>query len=234
MSTTVAAPIVDGLPEVGLRFLRSSIASWLSRKWEIRERGDSHVPETGPVILASNHIGWLDGPLLIARAPRPAHAMVKTEAFEGRSGRLLRFTGQIRVDRSINDAAALRQALRALEAGQVVALYPEGSRGAGDLATIKPGVAWLALATGAPVVPVAIFGTREPGGSADSRPPKGSQIDVVYGAPMTVPRQERPIETAVVADVTGQIHEHLRQHLAWAQSTVKRELPGPLPGRSDG
>lgn len=232
MSEAPRLQSVDGLPEAGLRLLRPWASSYLDRQWDIRERGGSYVPDDGPVILASNHLGWLDGPLLIIKAPRPAHAMVKSEAFTGKTGRLLRFAGQIRVERNATDAGALRQAMRALRAGQVVALYPEGTRGGGDLATIKSGVAWLALATGAPVVPVAIFGTREPGGASDSKPEKGARIDIVYGAPITVPAQPWPRDNELVADVTGQIHEHLRDHLAWAQDALKRTLPGPLPAGS--
>lgn len=227
--TGVDIPPVDGLGEGTLKVLRWRLGKSLAKKYNLNERGLENIPSSGPVIIASNHIGWMDGPLLIARFPRPAHAMVKAEAWEGRSGRVLRAGGQIKVDRHRNDTAAVRTAYRALRAGQVVVMYPEGKRGAGEFEEIKPGVAWLALATGAPVVPVAVFGTREPGGTAESRPAKGASIDLVYGAPIAVPEQPWPRTTETVSAVAEQIHNHLKQHLAWAKTVVKRELPGPLP-----
>ncbi|MCW2831251.1 MAG: 1-acyl-sn-glycerol-3-phosphate acyltransferase, partial [Aeromicrobium sp.] len=106
--------VVEGLPEGGLRFMRRRVTGYFHRRWDIHERGREHVPESGPVILASNHIGWLDGPLLFVTSPRPVHAMVKEEEFVGHTGRLLRFVGQIKVSRKRTDAGALRRAVAAL------------------------------------------------------------------------------------------------------------------------
>ena len=221
-----------GLPENGLRTLRRYAQSWLDRRWDIHQRGIDRVPKEGPVILASNHIGWLDGPVMFLKAPRPGHALVKSEAFVGRTGKLLRYGAQIPITRGRTDAGALRMAADALAAGQVVIVYPEGKRGDGELRRIKGGVAWLALVSGAPVVPVAIFGTREPGAASESRPPKGARIDVVYGEPIRFPAVEWPRTPDVIDDVTGQILEHMREHLSWAKSATRRGLPGPLPAGS--
>ncbi len=218
-----------GLPERGLRMLRPLARRYLERRWEVRQRGLHKVPDDGPVIYASNHLGWLDGPLLIICTPRPAHALVKAEAFVGRTGRLLRFAGQIPLDRFRRDVGALRTAADALAAGQSVVVYPEGIRGAGDVARTKDGVAWLALVSGAPVVPVAIFGTRSAGADAESRPERGAAVDVVYGEPLRVDPVPWPRTRARVADAGRRITEHLRQHVEWAAATGHLELPGPLP-----
>jgi 1-acyl-sn-glycerol-3-phosphate acyltransferase len=218
-----------GMPERGLRTLRQYAPRWLDRRWVVHQRGVHHVPATGPVILASNHIGWLDGPVLFLKAPRPAHALVKRELFTGRTGRLLRYAGQIPVDRARTDVGALRLAADALAAGQVIVTFPEGSRGDGELRQIKNGIGWLALVSGAPIVPVAIFGTREPGGATESRPPKGSRIDVVYGELIQFEAMPWPRTPELIDDVTGQILEHLQAHLAWAKGATKRGLPGPMP-----
>ena len=61
-----------GLPEGGLKFMRSVVAPYVNRHWDIHERGQGNVPEEGPVILASNHIGWLDGPLLFVTPSQAA------------------------------------------------------------------------------------------------------------------------------------------------------------------
>jgi 1-acyl-sn-glycerol-3-phosphate acyltransferase len=221
-----------GMPEKGLRTLRRYGQPWLDRRWEIHQRGAHHVPKEGPVILASNHIGWLDGPILFLKAPRPAHALVKQEAFVGRTGKLLTYAGQIKLDRDRTDVGALRSAADALAAEQVVAVYPEGHRGAGELRQIKPGLAWLALVSGAPIVPLVIFGTREPGAGSESRPMKGARIDVVYGETIRFPAMPWPRTPEMIDDVSGQILEHMRTHLTWAKGATKRGLPGPLPSGS--
>jgi 1-acyl-sn-glycerol-3-phosphate acyltransferase len=187
------------------------------------------------VIFASNHIGWLDGPLLFARLPRPAHALVKEEEFSGRHGRLLKFVGQIKVSRGRNDTGALRRAEAALAAGQAVLIYPEGRRGEGEFEEFKGGVAWLALVSGAPVVPVAVFGTRQAGEPAEARAPKGTRLDITYGRPLEFPMQGWPRDRGMIEDAGEQIHDHLRAHILWSKNVLKRELPGPLPrGSSDG
>lgn len=218
-----------GLPENGLRTLRRYATRWFDKRWEIHQRGEHRVPKEGPVILASNHIGWLDGPLLFLKAPRPAHALVKSELFVGRTGRLLNYAGQIPINRERTDVGALRTAADALAADQVVIVYPEGHRGDGELRQIKNGVAWLALVSGAPIVPVAIFGTREPGAASESRPSRGARIDIVYGDPIRFPALPWPRTAEMLGDVTEQVLYHMREHLTWSKSATKRGLPGPLP-----
>jgi 1-acyl-sn-glycerol-3-phosphate acyltransferase len=225
----------SGLPERGLRFMRGRASGYFHRRWEIHERGRARVPETGPVILASNHIGWLDGPLLVATAPRPPHAMVKEEEFAGRNARLLRFVGQIKIARGRTDVGALRTAIRALEAEQCVLVFPEGKRGGGEFEQFKGGVTYLGLVTGAPIVPVAIFGTRQRGESPQARPARGTRLDIVYGKPIQFPMQGWPRDRGMLEDAGGQIHAHLRAHVSAAKDALKRELPGPLPtGFPDG
>lgn len=224
----------EGMPEKGLRFARRRAHGYFHRRWEIHERGVHHVPLDGPVILASNHIGWLDGPLLVATAPRPLHAMAKEEEFNGKTGRLLRFVGQIKVSRDRTDAGALRQARSALAAGQAVLLYPEGTRGDGEFSRFKGGVTYLGLISGAPIVPVALFGTREAGESSSARPPRGRRLDIVYGGPIQFPMQGWPRDRGMMEDAGEQIRDHLRAHVSRAKTALNRDLPGPLPtGSSD-
>ena len=222
-------PAHVGLKDGGLKVLRSVLGPYIRRRWDINERGEWHVPTEGPVIIASNHIGWLDGPLLIATTPRPAHALVKRESFSGRTGALLRFAGQISVDRTGTDSGAIRKAVQALRAGQSVVLYPEGTRGDGEFTALKGGIGYLALVTGAPIVPVAIFGTRKAGQASGAKPDKGARIDVIYGPSIQFMNHGWPREKESVAEATAQIHEHLLAHLADAKTKTKLELPGKLP-----
>ncbi|MCI4578723.1 1-acyl-sn-glycerol-3-phosphate acyltransferase, partial [Escherichia coli] len=124
----------------------------------------------GPVVVASNHLGVVDGPLMAIFAPRPVHALTKVEMFDGRLGSFLRTCGQIPLDRFAVDNAAVRTSLRVLRDGGVVGIFPEGQRGAGELELFHRGAAYLAMVTGAPVVPLTVFGTREPGGTMSSLP----------------------------------------------------------------
>jgi 1-acyl-sn-glycerol-3-phosphate acyltransferase len=218
-----------GLPEHGLRLMRGLTRGYFHRRWDIHLRGQGYVPERGPVILAANHIGWLDGPLMFVTAPRPPHALVKEEEFSGRTGHLMRFVGQIKTARGRNDTGALRRAVQALEAGQCLLIYPEGLRGDGEFHVFKGGVAYLALVTGAPVVPVAIVGTRLAGEASDARPAKGARLDVVYGKPIQFPMQSWPRDRGMIEDAGEQILDHLRDHLTRVKDVLKRDLPGPLP-----
>lgn len=220
------------LPEAGLRRYRS-IGGWrIQSRWTVNVRGAFRVPDDGPVIFASNHIGWLDGPLLIALSPRPAHALVKAEAFTGLNRWLLKFAGQIKTRRKATSVGAMRTAVRALRANQCVMIWPEGTRGAGELERVHPGVGYLASVSGAPVIPVAVFGTRQPGDTRDARPPKGATIEIMYGDPIRVARCDWPRTQDAVSRATTQIAGQLRDHLEQAQLNSHIGLPGPL-GNND-
>src|SRR5699024_11222070 len=138
--------------EAGLGFYRSVSGARMRSRWTIDERGVFRVPDQGPVIFASNHIGWMDGPLLIALSPRPSHALVKAEAFTGFDGLFLRVGGQIRIDRNHTDVGALRRAVKVLRAGQAVTVWTEGTSGGGEIVVIQQGVGYGAVDRGAHVV----------------------------------------------------------------------------------
>ncbi|GAA5034227.1 lysophospholipid acyltransferase family protein [Terrabacter aeriphilus] len=144
------------------------------------------VPLTGPVILVANHAAFLDGPFVFSMAPRPVNFLVKQEAFRGFFGWLIRAVGQIPIDRTVGDRAALATATAVLERGGAVGIFPEGNRGTGEVEQVNQGAAWIGLRTGATIVPVAVSGTRPPGGSADAWPRPRSTLDVVFGEPFTL------------------------------------------------
>ena len=141
--------------------------------------GRSNVPAAGPVIFAGNHISFLDGPVMFGASPRPMHILVKQEMFTGFLGRVLAASGQLPVDRR-GGRAALATARSLLDAGRCVGILPEGTRGSGEAAAINNGVAWLALNSGATVVPVAILGTqdrrRTPGHGSRTPPAAARQL----------------------------------------------------------
>lgn len=210
-----------------LRLLRPAGRVWFRSRYDVRTHGEHHVQPRGPHIVASNHIGLLDGPLLAAFAPRPVHALTKKEMFEGRTGVALRAVGQIPLSRYEVDPSAMKDCLRVLRDGGVVAIYPEGTRGAGDFGRFQNGVAYLALVTGAPVVPLVVFGTREPGGGIDSVPERGARFDLVFGSPVYLEARPWPRRQHEVRRAADELRKTLLDHLARAQDLTGRQLPGP-------
>jgi 1-acyl-sn-glycerol-3-phosphate acyltransferase len=205
------------------------VTNMLARRWNVEVFGRENVPLSGPVILASNHIAMLDGPVMAAAAPRAFHALVKVEMFIGPERHFFSATGQIPVDRRSVDRAAIRSALAVLSAGRALAIYPEGRRGLGDLARVKPGVGYLALCTGAPVVPVACLGTRA--GTVDKRivPVKGQRMAVGFGEPLSFETMGWPRTRDAVSAASGRITDALRANLAGLRERTGIALPPDLP-----
>jgi len=216
-----------------LRAIRPVARAAFRRRFDIRVHGEEHIPRSGGAIIASNHIGLLDGPLLAAFAPRPVHALTKKEMFSGSTGAFLLAVGQVPLSRYDVDPKAIKGCLRVLQGGGVVGIYPEGSRGDGELRHVHTGAAYLALVTGAPVVPLVMFGTRDPGGHTDSIPGKGSRFDFVYGAPVYWEAQPWPRTQAEVRRTTAALRNRFVEHLVEARAVTGRELPGPLPQNTD-
>lgn len=207
---------------------------WFGR-WVIRRRYDVRVhhperfPARGPVVVTANHIGIIDGPLMAIFAPRPVHALTKVEMFDGKLGRFLRLTGQIPLDRFRSDPLAVRTALRVLREGGTVGVFPEGTRGNGELDTFRRGAAYLAMVTGAPVVPLTFIGSREPGGHTNSLPPRRARIDIVVGRSIPVDAVPWPRLSREVAALTSDLHQRMLTGLKDALAETGRDLPGPLP-----
>jgi len=207
------------------RFLLTPLARVLYRP---RITGRENVPRTGPVIFASNHLSFIDSIAIPVSAPRNVRFLAKATYFEGTGvGSWLSRTfftalGATPVRRGAGQAAldALEQQKLLLEAGEAVALYPEGTRSLdGRLYKGRTGVAFLALQTGAPVVPVGLVGTADvmPVGARFPRlHPRvsvrfGTPIDVSAHGPATSGRARRTATDAIMAaihDLSGQELAH--------------------------
>ena len=217
-------------PRLMLRSLRPLARAYTKRRYAVAVHHADRVPTSGPVIMAANHVGWLDGPMVTIHSPRPVHALTKQEMFVGRMDTFLRRAGQISVDRFNPDPGAMKTCLRVLEDDGVVGIFPEGSRGQGELELFKGGAAYLALVSGAPVVPVGLFGTREPGQDSHSRPAKGAPpVEVVFGEPWRVEAKAWPRTKQDVFEASASLRSHMLQALAEAKQLTGRTLPGPLP-----
>ncbi|KAA1415991.1 1-acyl-sn-glycerol-3-phosphate acyltransferase [Nocardioides humilatus] len=204
-------------------------------RWIIRRRYDVRVihperfPSHGPVVVAGNHVGVIDGPLMAIFAPRPVHALTKIEMFKGALGGLLTAAGQIPLDRTAADPGAVRAGIRVLRDGGAVGVFPEGTRGSGEMVSFQRGAAYLALTTGATVVPLTFIGSREPGGSLNSLPRRRARIDIVVGQPVPVTAVPWPRRVSQVAALADDLHQQMQSGLKDALAETGRSLPGPLP-----
>jgi 1-acyl-sn-glycerol-3-phosphate acyltransferase len=205
-------------------------ARLVRRRWDLAVRHPERVPAEGPLVVAANHIGFLDGPLMAIVTPRPVHVLTKREMYEGRLGGFLMASGQIPVHREGPDPYAVKTALHVLREGHAVGVFPEGTRGAGEVARVKPGAAYLAMASGATVVPLVFLGTRLPGASNNSLPPPRSRIVMSFGSPIEVDHHPWPRRQPDTHALSGRIREALLDTLAEACEATGMTLPGPIPG----
>ena len=182
--------------------------------------GAGNVPPTGPLLLAGNHSGFVDGPLLFLLSPRPAALLAKAEIFIGPFDRLFRALGQIPVHRGTPDRAALRQGLEHLAAGGALGVFPEGTRGSGAFEEIAEGLAYLAVHSGAPVVPVAVLGTQAAWQKGASLPKLRAPVRLVFGAPVTIDVAGDPRARRTVAAAAGQLRTALIAHLQAASREI--------------
>ncbi len=195
--------------------------------------GKSHVPRTGPVIFASNHLSFIDSIAIPVAAPRPVHFLAKASYFEEPASRWF-FTaiGAIPVHRGAGQAAldALDQQRELLEAGSAVALYPEGTRSLdGRLYKGRTGVAFLALQTGAPVVPVGLIGTDKVMPVGAKAPSLKHRITVRFGEPLDLahhgPASSGKARRLATDEIMSAIHALSGQELANAYNEVPAQNP---------
>lgn len=192
-----------------------------------RVAGIENVPATGPAILASNHLSFIDSMYLPLVIDRPVVFPAKAEYFAARGpvGRLwaayLRSTNQLQMDRdgARSAQATLEAALEILRAGELFGFYPEGTRSPdGRLYRGRSGIGWLALNSGAPVIPVAMMGTRKmlPPGAPLPRPTRieiriGKRMEFGHLAGEPPARARRTVADDVmraIGELSGQDYVH--------------------------
>ncbi|SCF00175.1 1-acyl-sn-glycerol-3-phosphate acyltransferase [Micromonospora coriariae] len=205
--------------------------------------GLHHVPATGPVILASNHLSFSDSIFTPLITSRKVTFVAKAEYFTGKGikGWLTKMffvgTGTIPVDRSGGRAAraALDTQMQVLRAGGVAGIYPEGTRSPdGRLYRGKTGVARLALESGAPVVPVVMLNADEiqPPGKLI---PKVARVKIRFGAPLDFSRYaglagDRFVERAVTDEIMYELMELSgREYVDIYAQKLKDPQPVPTP-----
>ena len=183
--------------------------------------GSANIPESGGAILAANHLSAIDSvylPFLVAA--RPVTFSAKIEYFRSGGigqrlfGMYMKATNQLSIDRSGARAAqdTLEAALRRIQDGALFGIYPEGTRSPdGKLYRGRPGVAWLALKSGLPVIPVGIVGTRKvlPPGKVMPRP---GRVEVRFGAPLVFgPEYQQMPPAKARREITDQVMAAIRE-----------------------
>jgi 1-acyl-sn-glycerol-3-phosphate acyltransferase len=234
---------------VQYRISRVLAGPFLYTLWRPEIIGSEHIPASGGAILASNHLSIVDSIFLPLMVDRPVTFAAKSEYFTGTrpidrlTGAYLRATNQISVDRAEARAGLemLDAALGLLREGALFGIYPEGTRSPdGRLYRGRPGVGWLALNSGLPVIPVAMSGTDHvlpPG----RKVPRVGKIKIRVGEPLTfesaktlpsASRQRRAITDEVmnaIQALSGQ--EYVAMYASVRKEELAAQRNGAGPGR---
>jgi 1-acyl-sn-glycerol-3-phosphate acyltransferase len=195
--------------------LKAILTPLLRVLFRVKTEGADKVPADGPAILASNHLSFSDSVFLPLVLKRRITFVAKAEYFEKKkTAWIFRALGQIPIKREGGSASqrALDSAMGILDAGGLFAIYPEGTRSPdGRLYKGHTGVARLALQSGAPVIVVAMVGTREAQPIGQVKPNFGSPIGVRFSRPMRFDRYaDRADDPRVLRQITDEIMFELR------------------------
>ncbi|MFC0014691.1 MULTISPECIES: 1-acyl-sn-glycerol-3-phosphate acyltransferase [Allobacillus] len=171
--------------------------------FKIKVIGKENIPKDGPVIICSNHISNYDPPTVGITSPRTIHFMAKEELFEKKGiGFILRNVNAFPVKRGMRDRNALRKGLKLLEEGNVLGLFPEGTRSkTGQVKKGLAGAGFFAMRSNATVIPCAIIGKYE----------RSKPLTVIYGKPIQFESLKKDKPSA--QEVTDEIMENIKRLL---------------------
>lgn len=184
-------------------FAKMTVRTMARILWRTRVFGANNVPANGALIVACNHVSYLDPPLMASFCPRRISYMAKRELFEMPVlGPVIRGLGAYAVDRQGSATAAIRRSLQVLEAGGAVGIFPEGTRNPHGDVQPQTGVALLASLARAPVVPACVTGT--------DRGAQLHRVQVAFGAPLALD-PSRKATREDLAKFTGEIMTAIEQ-----------------------
>jgi 1-acyl-sn-glycerol-3-phosphate acyltransferase len=199
-------------------------------RWDVRVTGAEHVPSHGGGVVATNHVGYLDfvfaGYGVRQQGKRRLRFVAKREVFDHwLAGPLMRRMGHIPVDRGGDTLKAMREVSRALEGGDLVGMFPEGtiSRSFVPLAG-RPGAVRMAMDAGVPLIPGAVWGTQRI--STKGRKPaltRGAVVTVAFGPPVTYTAGEDAVE----------VHARLMSAIGALVDGLQRTYPQTPSGPDD-
>jgi 1-acyl-sn-glycerol-3-phosphate acyltransferase len=205
---------------VWYRLVQCLVAVLLSAFYGLRATGRKNVPESGPALLISNHLSYLDVFLLGILLPRPLNYVARSTLFLPGLGALIRSVGGFPIQRDGLGASGMKETLRRLRNGGIVILFPEGTRSRdGDLGEIKAGIALLASRARVAVIPAAVAGTFESWSRAEPIPIP-HPLRVHFGPPIP-PEQIGALEPDAVVRL-------IRDRLLESQRAARLGLAGDL------
>ena len=199
----------------------TSITMFKLFDWDIRVSGSEHLPASGPGVVTTNHIGYLDFVLagygVLQQNKRRLRFVAKREIFDHKvSGPLMRAMGHIAVDRGGNTHVAMGEVAQALRDGELVGMFPEGTISTSFVPLPgRPGAARMAMGAGAPLIPGAVWGTqriftkgRKP------RPARGTVILVSFGPAIAYEPDDDPnvVHGRLMAAIRGLVDTAQRQY----------------------
>jgi 1-acyl-sn-glycerol-3-phosphate acyltransferase len=208
------SPVYNDWPH---RWLKRPVRTVLNNVvMNVTLEGLEKVPMEGPLLFGGNHSSFMDGPLVVIEAPRTVRCLTKSEMYGRVMGPLLRLVGQIPVDRGRADRTALHTALDELSRGGVVGVFPEGTRGSGEMQAVQHGIAYLAVHGRCQILPVACIGTADALPKGAKWPKRSVRVRVVFGDPFQVEIPANPRSRKALAAVAEDIRVRLADHLAEA------------------
>jgi putative phosphoserine phosphatase/1-acylglycerol-3-phosphate O-acyltransferase len=203
--------------------------------FRIRRAGVERIPRTGPAILAANHTSALDGIVLAylvaRRRSRPTRYLVASEFFDRPfHGFWLHTFKQIPIRRGTGDSGALDEAVATVREGAITGIFPEGTVNpdpSGPMLRGRTGLARIALAAGAPVIPVGIWGTqaRWPRTGLTFRRPFRPAVALAFGRPIEPDGDSSSLDD--IQAFTELVMGRIAEEIAVARDLVERPRPGP-------
>lgn len=201
------------------RFIRGTVAGFCRLFWRLSVKGKENVPKTGPFILAPVHRSNVDFAIAAVVTPRRMRYLAKDSIWKFGLGRIWESLGAVAVARGSADRTAMRALESAIDSGEPVVMFPEGTRQFGpEVQPLFDGVAYVASRTGVPIVPVGIGGSERamPKGSKMLRPVK---ITMVVGKPILPEKREEGarVPRRAVSELTATLKDELQRLFDEAQ-----------------
>ncbi len=195
-------------PPILYHALRYVVIVLLNVIVRLRVRGLYNVPKQGAFIIASNHLSWTDIPFIPLYLQRKVIYMAKEEYFTSKLAWLVRFLGAFPVKRGEGDRQALRAGEEQLKKGNILIIFPEGTRSRSRaMAKAHAGMGMIALRSGVPVVPVAVWGSEK--ALKKVRP----QVTISYGEPMLLKPKGKKISREDIDEATEQVMRKIAEML---------------------
>lgn len=190
--------------------------------WRIDIKGRENIPKTGAFLLSANHRSNVDGPLTCILTRRRMRYLAKEGMFKIETlGKLYKSMGAIPVNRGAPDRASLHACMEVLKGGRGLVLFPEGTRQTGDVITeLHEGAAYLALRTGAPIVPVG-FGNSVNAHKKGAWHLSFAKVTCIIGEPLYFERSDSARVTRVqISEATEKLRERLQELFDAAEARV--------------